>query len=166
MSPLPLLFAVLIVIGTADSASAASSYQLTVTRKEKNLYKVTGKDLFIVTKYCYEYVYYADAILRTSGVASELIFVDQHSSCMVKAVYGPAEIKPGRYSVTISHEDDDWYEVVGKGMFIRTSMCLSLALADEAILTTNAFGGGELLFVEDEDECSVEGVYTPVELDG
>jgi hypothetical protein len=30
-------------------------YKVNVTRKAKDLYKVDGKDIFIQTKYCYEY---------------------------------------------------------------------------------------------------------------
>ena len=105
--------------------SLADDYQVSITRKGSNLYKVTGKDIYIFTRYCYEYVYYEDAILRMNGYLGEIIFLDEGEKCDVKAVYGPAEIKPGTYKVTISHESDDWYEIFGTDSFIKTSICLS-----------------------------------------
>ena len=143
--------------------SLADDYQVSVTRKGSNLYKVTGKDIYIFTRYCYEYVYYEDAILRMNGYLGEIIFLDEGKKCDVKAVYGPAEIKPGTYKVTISHESDDWYEIFGTDSFIKTSICLSLALGEEAILKVSA-GGLGTLYLPDGDECMVEGVYTRLKL--
>jgi hypothetical protein len=53
----------------------------------------------------------------------------------VKAVFGLSKQEPGKYVVTVSHEDDDWYEVFGTNSYIKTSSCLSLALGEEAYLT-------------------------------
>lgn len=38
-------------------------YQVEITRKGSNLYEIIGQDLFIETRYCYEYATYDDAIL-------------------------------------------------------------------------------------------------------
>lgn len=38
-------------------------YKLTVSRKSSNLYKVERQDIFIETRYCYEYATYHDVIL-------------------------------------------------------------------------------------------------------
>lgn len=46
---------------------------------------------------------------------------------------------------------------------IKTSMCLSLALNEKAILSMNGYRAGELTF-DDGDSCNVEGVYSPVRL--
>jgi len=43
-------------------------------------------------------------------------------------------------------------------------MCLNLALGDDAILKVSAGGYGTLHFIDDEDDCSVEGVYTQLRL--
>lgn len=143
--------------------SLADDYRVSVTRKGSNLYKVTGKNIYIHTRYCYEYVYYGDAILRMSGYSGEIVFLDEGKKCGVKAVYGPAEIKPGTYKVTISRESDDWYEIFGTDTFIKTSMCLSLALGEEAILKISAGGIGNL-YLRGGYECIVEGVYTRLKL--
>lgn len=42
-------------------------YSVYLTRKAKNLYKVDGKNIYIRTKYCYEYSYGQGAILSVSG---------------------------------------------------------------------------------------------------
>src|SRR5690606_8924642 len=47
-------------------------YDVTVTRSGPNFYRITGKDLFVRTRYCYEYAYSQEAILDLSR--NELIF--------------------------------------------------------------------------------------------
>jgi hypothetical protein len=148
----------------ASGQALGDNYEVNVTRKASNLYKVTGKDVFIVTRYCYEYVYSEDAILRVSGFSSKLVFLDAGESCDVKSVYGPSSIKPGRYSVTVSRQDDNWFVLIGLNTFVRTTMCLSLALADDAVLIVSAPGVGRLLLIDEDDECRVEGIYVPVNL--
>jgi hypothetical protein len=144
-------------------ASDAGDYDISVTRKGSNLYKVDNKDIYIFTKYCYQYVYFSEAILRMSGTRGRIIFVDADVSCDVKSVYGPASLTPGKYSVTVSHLDEDWYEVSGTETLIRTSLCISLALSDEAILIMSSATCGKLVF-SDGKSCIVEGVYVPVRL--
>ena len=150
----------LIMAGTAG----AEDYDLSVTRKGSNLYKVDGKDIYIHTRYCYEYVYSEDSLLRMSGTSGKIVFIDEGESCDVKAVYGDSNLTAGKYKISVSREDDDWYEVFGTDTFIKTSMCLNLALGDDAILKVSAGGYGTLYFIDDEDDCSVEGVYTQLRL--
>ena len=104
-----------------------------------------------------------EAILKTSGYGGEVIFFDSKDKCDVKAVFGLSKQEPGKYVVTVSHEDDDWYEVFGTNSYIKTSSCLSLALGEEAYLTISPSGFGRLRF-EDGDDCMVEGVYTKLRL--
>lgn len=156
-----LLVALLMVMaGTA----AADDYDFSVTRKGSNLYKVDGKDIYIHTRYCYEYVYSEDSLLRMSGTSGKIVFIDEGESCDVKAVYGESHQAPGKYKVSVSREDDDWYEVFGTDTFIKTSLCLNLALADDAILKLSGPGYGSLYFIDDDDDCTVEGVYTQLRL--
>ena len=109
------------------------------------------------------YAYSEEAIFKASGYGGELIFFDSKDKCDVKAVFGLSKQKPGKYVVTVSREDDDWYEVLGTDSYIKTSTCLSLALGEEAYLTMSASGFGQLRF-EDGDDCMVEGVYTKLRL--
>ncbi len=141
----------------------AENYEVSLTRKGSNVYKIDGKDIIIQTRYCYVYAYSEEAIFKASGYGGELIFFDSKDKCDVKAVFGLSKQKPGKYVVTVSREDDDWYEVLGTNSYIKTSTCLSLALGEEAYLTISASGFGQLRF-EDGDDCMVEGVYTKLRL--
>ena len=96
-------------------------YRVTVTRESSNLYRVIGEDIYIETRYCYEYVYSEDSLLRMDGRTGSIIFLDAGESCDVKGVYGRSDPGSGTYSVTVSHEDDDWYEIMETGGFIKTS---------------------------------------------
>ena len=139
--------------------SLAANYEVNLTRKGSNVYRVDGKDIIVQTRYCYVYAYSEEAILRTSGYGGEVIFFDSKEKCDVKAVYGKSAQKPGKYAVTVSREDDDWFEVFGTNLHIKTLSCLSLALGEEAVLTIANSGVGRLRF-KDGDDCMVEAVYT------
>lgn len=43
------------------------NYVLKVTRKGSNLYKVDDKNIYIKTKYCYEYSYSQEVVLKVEG---------------------------------------------------------------------------------------------------
>ncbi|MBK8994071.1 MAG: hypothetical protein IPM40_21665 [Gammaproteobacteria bacterium] len=101
--------------------------------------------------------------LQVLWIWREVIFLDSKDRCDVEAVFGVTERKPSKYVVTVSREDDDWYEVFGTNSYIKTSSCLSLALGEEAYLTSAPSGFGSLRF-EDGDDCMVEGVYTKIRL--
>ncbi|MFZ7311701.1 hypothetical protein [Comamonas jiangduensis] len=141
----------------------AESYEVSLTRKGSNVYKIDGKDIIVQTRYCYVYAYSEEAIFKTSGYGGEVIFFDSKDKCDVKAVFGVSKQKSGKYVVTVSHEDDDWYEVFGTRSYIKTSSCLSLALGEEAYLTIANSGFGRLRF-KDGNDCMVEGVYTKMRL--
>lgn len=42
-------------------------YKVRLTRKGSNLYKVEQTDLYVETKYCYEYATYEEAILKVTS---------------------------------------------------------------------------------------------------
>lgn len=158
------LLATLAALMTLQAGPAlADNYEVSLTRKGSNVYKIDGKDIIIQTRYCYVYAYSEEAIFKASGYGGELIFFDSKDKCDVKAVFGLSKQKPGKYVVTVSREDDDWYEVLGTDSYIKTSTCLSPALGEEAYLTISASGFGQLRF-EDGDDCMVEGVYTKLRL--
>ena len=158
------LLATLATLMSLQAAPAlAENYEVNLNRKGSNVYKIDGKDIFIQTRYCYVYAYSEEAILKTSGYGGEVIFFDSKDKCDVKAVFGLSKQEPGKYVVTVSHEDDGWYEVFGTNSYIKTSSCLSLALGEEAYLTISPSGFGRLRF-EDGVDCMVEGVYTKLRL--
>ena len=144
------------------SHALGGNYEVSVTRKGSNLYKVDGKNIFIHTRYCYQYVYSESSFLKMSGYSGEIIFTNSGDKCTVKAVYGANDQAAGKYAVTINREDDNWYEIWGQGIYIKTNACLSLALGTEAILSISA-GGHGTLYVENE-QCMVDGLYSRMRL--
>lgn len=44
------------------------NYRVRLTRKDTNLYKIEGADLYVMTKYCYEYCYNEEVILKIYNV--------------------------------------------------------------------------------------------------
>ena len=158
-----LLAALAAMMSLQAAPALAENYEVNLTRKGSNVYKIDGKDIIIQTRYCYVYAYSEEAIFKSSGYGGEVIFFDSKDKCGVKAVFGVSKQKPGKFVVTVSHEDDDWYEVFGTNSYIKTSSCLSLALGEEAYLTIAPSGFGRLRF-KDGDDCMVEAVYTKLRL--
>lgn len=158
---LPAAFAALMSLQAAPAL--AENYEVNLTRKEGNVYKIDGKDIIIQTRYCYVYAYSEEAIFKTSGYGGEVIFFDSKAKCDVKGIFGESKQKPGKYVVTVSREDDDWFEVLGASSYIKTSSCLSLALGEQAYLTIASSGFGRLRF-KDGNECMVDAVYTKLRL--
>ena len=158
-----LLAALAAMMSLLVAPALAENYEVNLTRKGSNVYKIDGKDIIIQTRYCYVYAYSEEAIFKSSGYGGEVIFFDSKDKCDVKAVFGVSKQKPGKFVVTVSREDDDWYEVFGTSSYIKTSSCLSLALGEEAYLTISPSGFGRLRF-DDGDDCMVEAVYTKLRL--
>ena len=141
----------------------AENYQISVTRKGSNVYKIVGKDIIVQTRSCYVYSYLEETILKSNGYGGELIFIDSEEKCDIKAVYGAAKNAPGKYSVTVNRESDDWYEIFGGNIFIKTSGCISLALGEDARLELVGSGYGQLYF-KGGMSCMVEGLYSKMRL--
>lgn len=45
----------------------SGAYKVKLTRKESNLYKLEGTNVYIETKYCYEYATYQEVILKVTS---------------------------------------------------------------------------------------------------
>jgi hypothetical protein len=155
---------VLMVIALAVGVGYADNYEVSVTRKESNLYKIDTMNIYIQTRFCYEYVYFQDAVLMMSGRTGELVFSGRsRARCDVVGVYGDADLDSGNYAVTVSRKEGNWYEVFGTDIFILTSLCLELALMDNATLRMSFGGRGTLVFSNNRS-CTVEGVYSGLRL--
>lgn len=140
----------------------AENYEVTVTRKGANLYKVDGKEILIRTKYCYEYAYSETAILDAYGTTGDLKFPASGSECTVNAIFGKSKQNAGKYVVKVSQDNDDWYEIFGQSIYIHTNSCLSMAMNEDAILDLAPGGYGSLQI--DGEQCTVEGVYSKLKL--
>jgi len=147
----------ILIFGFVSLMAIASNYNINVTRNESNIYKIDGTNIEIHTQYCYEYTYREQAFLKMNGYTGRIIFLDAEQTCDVEGVYSRVNQTSGKYRVTVSRENDDWYEVVGQELYIKTDMCLSLALGEEAILSLNSYGMGKMFI--GRDECIVQGIY-------
>jgi hypothetical protein len=153
----------LLILFIAPGHAHANTWEINVTRKDSNIYKITGKDVFVNTKHCYVYAYSEDTYLRVDGYDKKIIFIDSKDSCDVANVFSLIEINTGKYAVEISKKEDNWFEIYGTDNIIKTSSCLNLALNEKAVLSMNGYSTGELTF-EDGESCNVDGVYSPVRL--
>ena len=142
---------------------SADNYNVTVTRNGSNIYKVDSSDVIIVTRNCYVIAYSGKAVLNSTGFGGEFIFTDSHDKCSVKAVFGRSTSFQGEYDVQLNHKADDWYEIVESNMYIKTSKCQTLAHNQSATVVLKSGGWGEITF-EDSTGCTVEGVYTQLQL--
>jgi hypothetical protein len=152
-------WALFVLLAVGYQIAYAELYEFSVSRASGNIYTVSGKDIIIQTRYCYEYAYSEDAVLKSRGYGGELLFTNSNHRCDVKAVFGAANQKVGKFKVTVSRDDDDWYEVFGSNNYIKTTMCIKLALGEEAVFVHKGSGIGTLFF-DGGDTCMVEGVYS------
>lgn len=151
----------LIVVAPLTAHAAPASAQrasVTLTRKQKNLYKVDGQPFWIRTRYCYEYGYGEDAALSDY----EVLFIDSGAKCDVRDILKETVVRTGTYRVNATQEEDDLYSTFD-GVFIRTSMCLQLAVGEEAILKVDGYNSA-LVFPSGGTRCAVENLYSKVRL--
>jgi len=144
------------------SVASAANYEVSVTRKGSNLYKVDGKDIYINTRLCYEYAYSEDTILQMSGYQGYIIFLESGDRYDVKSVFGKINQASGTYSVTVNKEEDDWYSVQGMDIYIKTNGCFGFAFYEKAVLTISGNGYGTLYV--GGSQCMVEGLYSRLNL--
>ena len=71
-------------------------------------------------------------------------------SCDIEKIIG-AQVSPGTYKVNVKRESSNMYKVTGQEIYIKTRMCLNLALMDDAILEIKSSSGdfiyGEIHFL-------------------
>ncbi len=79
---------ILIILSLLLSFASAEYYKVYVSRVDSNLYK-TSEGIFIETRYCYEYAYGDEALLKYEdyGYDNKLIFVSMDNTCDVKRIF-------------------------------------------------------------------------------
>ena len=159
MKKLKLLYILLFVLVCLPHTVCAENYDVYVTKKESNVYKVDNDDVIILTRFCYVNAYSGKGLLKSTGYSGEIVFTDSQEKCFVKGVYGRSNSFHGNYEVQINRETDDWYAIVGKDNYIKTSKCLKMIPNQLSTITLNADGWGNLIF-GDGKGCIVEGIYT------
>jgi len=118
----------------------ADEYRITVSRIDANRYSVQGQSVVIQTKFCYEYVYFEDAILRMHGFTGRISFLDSGGVCDVEAVLSRTDLDPGTYSVAVTHEDDNWYSVLNTNIYLETFVCYEYVYYQDAFLQVGVDG--------------------------
>lgn len=155
-----------LIIGAALSAislfAAAANYEVSLTRDGDNLYKLSGRDLVLKTRYCYSYAFEEPSILSVGGGRSTVYFRDTETECSISAIYESSDLAPALYPLTITNEGSDWYEDEFRNVYIKTSMCLSLSISEDAVLALKE-GAFSYLFTE-SGRCRVEKVYSKADL--
>ena len=111
------------------TSGAAERYEVHLTRKDRNLYKVDGTSFWVQTQYCYVYGYGEEAVLN----ASEVVFLDEGEKCDVKQALKETSVSAGTYKVSLTREDDNLYSALD-GTLVQTRLCLNLALGEDFAL--------------------------------
>ena len=87
----------IVVISITLLFAMSTDYEVQITRKYQNLYKVDNTDIWIQTKYCYEYSNSEKAILKYTGYGyskGELIFKNG-SKYDVEEIYEGTQVNRG-----------------------------------------------------------------------
>jgi hypothetical protein len=138
------LLGLVLALGTLMAAPQmvnAAQYRVSVTRVAQDAYRDTTSGLVVLTRYCYEYVYYQDAVLDyTAGMGGTLYF-GRSSSCDVAGVAKP--------NAQLTRVRDNIYRDDMSGGYLRTSLCLSLALGEDALVLND-----RVIFLSSHEECS------------
>ena len=97
--------------------------------------------MFIRTVACYEYALREEAILEYARGAGGRLFFDG-TVCAVRAVYRP--------NAMLSRVALDLYRDLETGLYVRTQGCLSLALAEEALVYEDR------VYFSDREVCDLQ----------
>jgi hypothetical protein len=70
----------------------------------------------------------------------------------IESILVPVEdITPGKYSISVSEVGDNMYEIDGMDLYIETSLCIELAILDNAVLIVEQYQGhtfGKIIFID------------------
>ena len=77
-----------LVLASTTFVFAADYYKVNISRVDQDLYKDHNSGNYIQTRYCYEYVYYQDALLKYEpySYSNKLIF-ENDNTCDVEKVF-------------------------------------------------------------------------------
>ena len=152
---------VLMCAAFAAESAHAELYKVQARRLDSNLYELDRGKAYALTRYCYEYTYGDDAIVDWSGYGGDIVFKDSGTKCDIKKLLSPISPDGGLYKLSVSRESDNLYEIVPQGVFLKTDLCLELALMDDAILDWDGTSG-ELLFKNAGTKCDVHKILGPM----
>lgn len=162
MRILPVCLALLLL---AANGAAALEYTLEVNRVGGNLYHAPAEDLYLETQYCFASADPARVGLEVAdGTRGTLTFSASGEQCQVSGFYGPTDLEPGEYTLSVTRADDNWYAIDGQDAVLLTAGCLSLVDSTPGNLQVSEDGSKTLSLPEAGEECSVTGIYTTIEV--
>ena len=142
----------------------AEDFEIKVIRVGADLYQVPEDDLSIKTHNCFVMKDPDILVLHLAAEGNTLIFPPKNFSCDISMIYGRSTLAPANYSFTVTRLGDNWYEVDGKDVALKTSACEVEAEQFPATLRMETRETGALLFPELDTFCAVEGIYAETEL--
>jgi len=140
----------------------ADVFEINLTRKERNLYKENQKNLLIQTRFCFEFAFAADAILKIDGLSKFVIFTNSGNKCDVKAIYKKIEINEQKKVVNVYKIEDGWYQIMGTDIYFLTTSCLNLSLSADVVLNVYKNNLGGMIQFDKYSSCSIEGFYSKI----
>jgi hypothetical protein len=82
--------------------------------------------------------YQVEAIYESVEVATGAIALDRMGRTVdVSELLVPAQLKAGTYQISVTRKDTNFYRIDGYNYYIKTRLCLELALSQKAYLEVN-----------------------------
>lgn len=97
---LTLLATVIFLLGFSYLYSFLSDYEVYVSRKSNNLYKIESSDLWIETSFCSNFGFSEKVILSTGGFGKGQLVFRNGTRCDIKEIYKAERVYTGTKAVT------------------------------------------------------------------
>ena len=155
------LVMVILVLLIFANPVCAEEYEISVTQVGENLFWEPEQEVFIQTEYCFVDLGSAKVLLQANGY-SGLLVISEKTRCDVKNFFGKTQLDPGKYSITVTREDENWYAIEGKSAALNTSDCRALIKSAPAELLIDENATAKLTFAN--ETCQVKGIYSKIEV--
>lgn len=158
------------VVITVTQGSPTGSRHVTVSWVAGDVYFSSASNLLLLTKFCFELVYFDDAILTMTGSTGTYdgkIKFSNGKTCDVNGAYLPSALRSGNYSATLTREVDDIYKDLVSGSLIWTQYCHQYVFYDNSTLQLTYGGGtayasgakvGTVVFAS-KSACNLVGIF-------
>lgn len=150
--------AVLLLSLLLPSWGSAEPLGFSMVYEGKNLFRVIDRDLFVQTKVCTPPATKGAPLLIYDEAGPDFVAWPNGQRCPVRAMLGRIDMPRDRFSVNLSKRANEWYEVFGLNLYLRTSLCVRMVIGEEAMLNVLAKDDIRLQF-SDGQMCAVKGVY-------
>lgn len=134
-----------LLLGWQTPPARAEFYEVYLTRIEQDVYQDMTSRLLVVTRYCYQYVYGAEAVLsyQQGSASNRVYFPSSNDSCAVRGVYRP--------NLSLTRVDSDLYRDDNTRRYLRTRYCYEYAYGQDAIILDD-----RVIFVDGRNACDLD----------